>query len=232
MGPFGAKISGCLATVSMMVGVADAQITATEASQEFMAIQCAISAGTSAENFRDYGAGLAVTLSTLDSTQQERVFGYLPTPVVAATSQIAAAEPSGEEAQEPNRGGQEEAGLLDGLIEKASEALGEILMPDSNVDPVIAGTPPSGNPEEANQDPNSTGGTEIASNEESEDPAAADGDGNNGHGNSGGLDPSNPGGQEKVPPGQAKKADPDGDGNNGHGNSGGYDPSNPGKSKK
>lgn len=239
------------------LGSLEAQITREDASRDFLAMQIAASSGSSADNYLEYSARLARTISSLDSSQQQRVFGYLPLST-GATSR----EPSynSKRKTSPVTPEKKEKGLVDELVSGATDFLSGILNtdPEPVPEPIIAGTPP----------------TSV------ENPTPADGDGNNGHGNSEGFDPSNPGASKTTnpeqagnsepvgevnkgsevpseagasgsggdnwvppglakkgvtswdPPGLAKKSDPDGDGNNGHGNSGGFDPSNPGKSKK
>ncbi len=73
---------------SGIAGSASAQIRDDESSQAVLAVQCAVSSGFSASDFEDYSRRLAKTLSLLTSSQQRKVFGYLPQP--AAVSSIGA----------------------------------------------------------------------------------------------------------------------------------------------
>jgi len=57
------------------------QIRDDDASMSYLAHRCAMSAGSSALNYAEYGARLARTIGELDTVQQQRVFGYVPRPI-------------------------------------------------------------------------------------------------------------------------------------------------------
>ncbi|MEM9017664.1 MAG: hypothetical protein AAGC68_11675 [Verrucomicrobiota bacterium] len=57
-----------------------AQIRDDDPSANILAVQCAVSSGYSADNYREYGEKLAKTIGMLSPVQQERVFGYVPQP--------------------------------------------------------------------------------------------------------------------------------------------------------
>jgi len=70
---------GCL----LLVGATShlqGQIRDDDASMSYLAHRCAMSAGSSASNYAEYGAKLARTIGDLDIVQQQRVFGYVPRP--------------------------------------------------------------------------------------------------------------------------------------------------------
>lgn len=168
----------------------NAQVSADEASKDFLALHCAKSAGSTQEQFREYGRKLSLTLAALGPEQQRRVFGYLPTPGVVSSGPVPPVEDSNSEEAGKEVSTAPSESLFDQMVEGASSMLEEILMLEPINGAVIAGPPPAteaGNP------------TDFDENAESED------DGNNGHGSSGGFDPSNPGKSGKKPKGQAKK---------------------------
>lgn len=198
-------LSGVLLLCFLLSEQVDAQIGADEASRDYMAAMCAHSAGGRSEQYREYGARLAMTLSMLGAEQQRRVFGYLPIPGAALKSGdlesevIAAIAAQTEEAAV--KAAPEEPGVLDEVI----EFFAGLQSKESGADAVIAGTVP---------------GTEES------ETASAGTSGTGGEANSASLS-SDSGKGDASPDGKK-----DEDGNNGHGNSGGYDPSNPGKGKK
>ncbi|MEM9283686.1 MAG: hypothetical protein AAGA96_17835 [Verrucomicrobiota bacterium] len=62
----------------------EAQIRDDEASQNLLAVQCSLNSGLPAENYEEYCRKLSMVVGLLDSTQQERVFGYVPSPAAFA----------------------------------------------------------------------------------------------------------------------------------------------------
>lgn len=80
-----AKTLLLLLLLSCFAGTASSQIRDDESSQVVLAVQCAVSSGYSASDFEDYSRRLAKTLSLLTSTQQRKVFGYLPQPAAVSS---------------------------------------------------------------------------------------------------------------------------------------------------
>jgi len=128
---------------------ANAQIRDDESSKVVLAVQCAVSSGYSASDFDDYSRRLAKTLSLLTSSQQKKVFGYLPQPA-AVSSNDADTTPI---SVSPERGSVKntDPGLLAGLVGDFNNALigatdttsavyaGEPASPGSTVAAIVKG---------------------------------------------------------------------------------------------
>lgn len=102
-------------------GSAYAQIRDDESSQAVLAVQCAVSSGFSASEFEEYSRRLAKTLSLLTSSQQKKVFGYLPQPAAVSSNN----EDSAPITVSPDRDEKKESdpGLLVGLVGDFNNAM-------------------------------------------------------------------------------------------------------------
>ena len=87
---------------------ANAQLVDNDSTAAYLAVQCAISSGTSSDNYAAYAASLAKTMGQISAADQEEIFGYVPTPSGSA----------GEEAEEALSAFQS---ILDGEEEEDDE---------------------------------------------------------------------------------------------------------------
>ncbi|MEM1442849.1 MAG: hypothetical protein AAGF67_10945 [Verrucomicrobiota bacterium] len=135
------------------------QIRDDESSANYLATQCAVSSGGDASNYEDYCRKLAKTVALLSAGQQERVFGFVPQPVVFARPEDAdqngqnSGSYAGVPQEEFNPGG-------DGLnLSGGTGTSGDGSGGGSSGEPTIVGnTPPSTDPEgESGTGTNGTG---------------------------------------------------------------------------
>jgi len=102
-------------------GSAYAQIRDDESSQAVLAVQCAVSSGFSASEFEEYSRRLAKTLSLLTSSQQKKVFGYLPQPAAVSSNNEDSAPISVSPDREETK--PTDPGLLVGLVGDFNNAM-------------------------------------------------------------------------------------------------------------
>lgn len=113
-------------------GSAHAQIRDDESSQAVLAVQCAVSSGFSASEFEEYSRKLAKTLSLLTSSQQKKVFGYLPQPAAVSSNNADTAPIAVSPDRDENK--KTDPGLLVGLVGDFNNAMSGSAAESSTVD--------------------------------------------------------------------------------------------------